>query len=164
MARVDTPTALPWLLRQLALPLNRLPGRPLQQASIVLLNKIFATAIAGGELDFFSGRSVRILVEDIRFELCFGFDGKQFQALPVDSVADVSLCADAACFMLLLSRREDPDTLFFQRRLRIEGQVDLGLGLKNFLDAWERPYAVEQLERLCGFSLDVLDKKPKPRD
>jgi O2-independent ubiquinone biosynthesis accessory factor UbiT len=34
----------------------------------------------------------------------------------------------------MAGRFEDPDTLFFQRRLVIEGDTELGLGVKNFLD------------------------------
>lgn len=164
MTRVDAPPALPWIARQLALPLNRLPGRPVQQLVIAGLNRVFSAAILAGELDFFSGQSLRLQVEDIRFELQFHFDGQRLRVSPAGSRADVSLCGDAGCFMLMLSRREDPDTLFFQRQLRIEGNVDLGLGLKNFLDSWERPYSVAQLERLCGFSLDVLNRNVKRQD
>ena len=32
-------------------------------------------------------------------------------------------------------RREDPDTLFFTRRLVLEGDTALGLEIKNALDA-----------------------------
>ena len=35
------------------------------------------------------------------------------------------------------ARREDPDTLFFQRLLAIEGDTALGLEIKNFLDRLE---------------------------
>jgi predicted lipid carrier protein YhbT len=37
----------------------------------------------------------------------------------------------------LASRREDPDTLFFHRRLCIEGETETGLHVKNLLDALE---------------------------
>ncbi len=36
---------------------------------------------------------------------------------------------------LLSLRRVDADTLFFSRRLTMEGDTELGLGLKNALDA-----------------------------
>ena len=36
-------------------------------------------------------------------------------------------------FLLLIADREDPDTLFFQRRLRMSGDTALGVHLKNFL-------------------------------
>jgi predicted lipid carrier protein YhbT len=41
----------------------------------------------------------------------------------------------------LATRREDPDTLFFSRRLCIEGDTETGVHVKNLLDAldydWE---------------------------
>jgi predicted lipid carrier protein YhbT len=39
--------------------------------------------------------------------------------------ADVSFSADASD--LMIARKQDPDTLFFQRRLVIEGDTELGL-------------------------------------
>ncbi len=42
-------------------------------------------------------------------------------------------------FHLLASRREDADTLFFARRLVMEGDTDLGLIVKNTLDAVDWP-------------------------
>jgi predicted lipid carrier protein YhbT len=41
--------------------------------------------------------------------------------------------------MLLARRQEDPDTLFFSRRLSMEGDTELGLLVKNTLDAIEAP-------------------------
>ncbi len=46
---------------------------------------------------------------------------------------------DAYTFLLLVTQREDADSLFFQRRLRIEGDTAIGLHLKNFLDALGEP-------------------------
>ena len=37
--------------------------------------------------------------------------------------------------LALASRAEDPDTLFFQRRLALEGDTAIGLRVKNLLDA-----------------------------
>jgi predicted lipid carrier protein YhbT len=39
----------------------------------------------------------------------------------------------------LAKRQEDPDTLFFNRRLSMEGDTELGLIVKNALDALELP-------------------------
>jgi predicted lipid carrier protein YhbT len=47
-----------------------------------------------------------------------------------------------------VSRQEDPDTLFFQRRLTIEGDTELGLEVKNILDALDHenlPFPLKQL-------------------
>lgn len=48
---------------------------------------------------------------------------------------DVTIRAQARDFLALAMRREDPDTLFFTRRIVIEGDTALGLELKNALDA-----------------------------
>jgi predicted lipid carrier protein YhbT len=39
----------------------------------------------------------------------------------------------------LATRRADPDMMFFDRRLLIEGDTETGLRLKNILDAIELP-------------------------
>ena len=52
-----------------------------------------------------------------------------------DALAEV--LGAAADFARLALRLEDPDTLFFNRRLLIEGDTDLGLTVKNMLDAVE---------------------------
>ena len=44
--------------------------------------------------------------------------------------ADVSFSADACDLLMIAARKQDPDTLFFQRRLVIEGDTELGLYVK----------------------------------
>ncbi len=50
---------------------------------------------------------------------------------------DVSVSGNANDLVLIAARKEDPDTLFFQRRLVIEGDTELGLYVKNLMDAFE---------------------------
>lgn len=47
---------------------------------------------------------------------------------------DVTIRAAARDYLALALRREDPDTLFFTRRIVIEGDTALGLEIKNALD------------------------------
>lgn len=54
---------------------------------------------------------------------------------PALGAPDVTVRAGLADYLALALRREDPDTLFFRRRLVIEGDTDLGLVVKNALDA-----------------------------
>jgi predicted lipid carrier protein YhbT len=53
--------------------------------------------------------------------------------------ADLTISASAHDFVLLARRQEDPDTLFFSRRLAMEGDTELGLLVKNTIDAIELP-------------------------
>ena len=74
-----------------------------------------------------------------------GLDGRirlsAFGFLPAPQRApEVTIRACALDFYRLARRLEDPDTLFFSRRLTIEGDTELGLLVKNALDAidWTR--------------------------
>ncbi len=52
---------------------------------------------------------------------------------------DLSFAANLSAYLQLLARQEDPDTLFFSRELEITGDTELGLIVKNMLDAVEWP-------------------------
>ena len=54
---------------------------------------------------------------------------------PAFGKPDVTVRATLADYLALARRREDPDTLFFTRRLVLEGDTELGLEIKNALDA-----------------------------
>ena len=52
---------------------------------------------------------------------------------------DLAFAANLSAYLQLLARQEDPDTLFFNRELEITGDTELGLIVKNMLDAIEWP-------------------------
>jgi O2-independent ubiquinone biosynthesis accessory factor UbiT len=59
-----------------------------------------------------------------------------FGLSPVFGKADVTIRANSpADYLALALRQEDPDTLFFTRRLVLEGDTALGLEIKNALDS-----------------------------
>lgn len=84
------------------------------------------------------GRSVALTLTDLglRHGLCCR-DGR-FRPHGVAD-AELSLSASLADVLLLLAGQVDADTLFFQRRLAIAGDTELGLVVKNALDALELP-------------------------
>lgn len=55
--------------------------------------------------------------------------------VPALGTPDVVVRAGLGDYLALALRREDPDSLFFRRRLVIEGDTALGLVVKNALDA-----------------------------
>lgn len=57
---------------------------------------------------------------------------------------DLQFTAPLSAYLQMVSRQEDPDTLFFNRTLSIEGDTELGLRVKNMLDALEWPKLVWQ--------------------
>ena len=79
------------------------------------------------------GRVVRLEVRGVPFAPQITLDAIGLR--PSFARPDVTVRASLADYLALALRREDPDTLFFTRRLVIEGDTELGLQVKNALDA-----------------------------
>jgi predicted lipid carrier protein YhbT len=95
------------------------------------------------------GRSFFVEVLDTGGRACFTYRAGLFRPLfSAPQTPDLSFRANLSAFMQLLARQEDPDTLFFNRELSIEGDTELGLIVKNMLDAVDWP----QLPKLPVFS------------
>lgn len=84
----------------------------------------------------FSGKVVRLHVSDAGVTLTFRVTPRGFAPSGATN-PDLTLTATAQDFLALALRREDPDTLFFSRRLVMEGDTEFGLFVKNSLDALE---------------------------
>lgn len=93
------------------------------------------------ELD---GRSFAITFSDLGVRHTFCCRHGRFAPYWPASV-DLELSASVIDFFSLLRGQMDADTLFFQRRLKITGDTELGLIVKNWLDAAERPAWLERL-------------------
>ncbi len=119
--------------------LARLPQFPPSLAFAFGLN-LFLRQLADTEnLRALHGRTIRIQVTDAGLRLSFTLGPEGFKPLSGTPDADVCISARAYDFAMLAARKEDPDTLFFHRRLLIEGDTELGLLIKNTLDAQEPP-------------------------
>lgn len=147
-------------------PVGWMPRRLSSEALARMCNQVFATALRDGQLDFLRGRRLQIMVEDAALQLGLSHDGTRLLAVPLIGRPDLSIGGRAYDFLLLVTRREDADTLFFQRRLKLGGSTELGLYLKNFLDAWEPPAALQSLQRLgnpvLGFIEEQTSAMPEP--
>jgi len=74
-------------------------------------------------------------VKDLNLDFYLSYDGTQLILAPADTPADVHFSGNSKELILLASRSEDPDSFFFQRRLTIEGDTELGLYIKNIIDS-----------------------------
>lgn len=124
----------PLFPRLLSAPLAIIPDRVHSTAVVIVLNRVFASALRDGELDYLQGRTVLIRVRDMRLTFCITLQQGRLVASRSRNMPDLSITGTLHTFLLLAARREDSDTLFFQRRLRMEGDTELGLEVKNFLD------------------------------
>lgn len=99
------------------------------------LNRLFAAAIADGEFDEFEGRRIRLEVNGGQPGITLGFWANRLRIL--EGPAEATIRGSLGAFKTLAERKQDPDQLFFQRKLVIEGDTELGLALKNLLDSLE---------------------------
>ena len=87
-----------------------------------------------------AGKVFRVRVNDTGGEASFTYrDGAFRPVFRVEGEPDLAFAANLSAYLQLLARQEDPDTLFFNRELEITGDTELGLRVKNMLDAVEWP-------------------------
>lgn len=115
--------------------LGHLPAYPGSCLFAAGLNLALARQLPGDVCAALAGKlvSIRVLDAGLRFDV--RWQKGRFEAQHPQPVPDLAIGASARDFLLLAQRREDPDTLFFGRRLSMEGDTELGLLLKNTLDA-----------------------------
>ena len=130
------PFTLPTSLAALT---GRLPAYPGSLLLVTALNRGVARQLPQDVGDMLLGKRLRIHVRDARVTLDFTWTGAAFAARPRQHETDLCITASAHDFVLLAQRHQDPDTLFFNRRLVMEGDTELGLVVKNTLDALEIP-------------------------
>jgi len=120
----------------LRMPAKMIPFACKRQVIEQMLNLQFRQAIDEGDLAFLAGRWLRIEVRDLGLQW---FTSLKENTLIVreSAEADVTFSAEVNDLLLVAARKQDPDTLFFQRRLIIEGDTELGLYVKNLMDAIE---------------------------
>ncbi|MES9927984.1 MAG: SCP2 sterol-binding domain-containing protein [Candidatus Thiodiazotropha sp. 6PDIVS] len=124
----------PLMPKPLLLPLKILPGKAHGLILSALLNRVFRSQVAEGELDFLEGRVVHIKVSDAGLKYALTLNSGRISEAG-GKAADLSIVGSVYDYLLLITGREDPDTLFFQRHLIMDGDTGLGVHLKNMLAA-----------------------------
>ncbi|MDP1924136.1 MAG: SCP2 sterol-binding domain-containing protein [Thiobacillus sp.] len=127
----------------LASLVSQLPVAPPSRVFSVLANHLLWPALKTLDWQPLLGRRYAIRVKDLGLTLRFSVTQRGF--LPDSGVPDLTISATARDFLLLLSRREDPDSLFFNRRLVSEGDTELSLTVKNLLDALDPELVLHRL-------------------
>ncbi len=120
---------------------SRLPQLPPALVLTGALNLALGRILPREPLAALIGKRVRLRVTDAGLTLDFTLAEKGFRPAVTRSAPDLTISARTRDFIALALREEDPDTLFFSRRLLMEGDTDLGLLVKNTLDAIDWPKA-----------------------
>lgn len=127
--------------------LARLPAYPGSLLFVTGLNLALRDKLANDVTQLLHGRRLRLRVTDTQWAFDFAWQGSRFVATQNTGAADLTIAASAYDFVLLARRQEDPDTLFFSRRLAMEGDTELGLLVKNTMDAIEvSVFSIAQLK------------------
>lgn len=130
---------LPECPAALARLLERLPPYPGSLLLTAALNAVLAPRLPADVAQLLCGRTFRLHVRDARLAFDFTWTGQRFSPLARQAKPDLTISASGPDFVRIARRQEDPDTLFFSRRLGMEGDTELGLVVKNTLDALELP-------------------------
>ncbi|WP_317202757.1 SCP2 domain-containing protein [Janthinobacterium sp.] len=119
--------------------LARLPAFPGSWLFVQGLNLALARHMPADVQQRLEGKKLRLRVDDAGLAFDFEWRNGAFAACPRQAETDLTIGAASHDLFLLARREEDPDTLFFSRRLALEGDTELGLLFKNTLDALEAP-------------------------
>ena len=113
--------------------LQKLPETPPTFAIVSALNLVRSQLWPEEDFAWWEGRQVRMTLSDSDWGITLSIQQGRFVC--GNTPADVTLSASLADYWKMARRLEDPDTLFFQRRLSMSGDTELGLTLKNLMDA-----------------------------
>ncbi|HLR82315.1 MAG TPA: SCP2 sterol-binding domain-containing protein [Paenalcaligenes sp.] len=151
-------THTPTIPRPVGRLLSFLPTYPGSKLFVTGLNLLLVKHLPADVLQYLQGRHLRIEVIDAQIEFDYCWQGSSFKVHPAgQGTPDLCFKANAWVYMRMIQRTEDPDTLFFSRDLQIEGDTELGLLVKNALDAMDMhvlsPPVIVQ---------DILKRLPRP--
>ncbi len=118
-------------------PLLRwLPPSTLAQAFQRGATQVLAPVLARGELAALDGRVLAIELSDLELGFVVRVQASCLRIDPLcaNDAVEARVRGSLTDLLLLTSRLEDADTLFFQRRLSVNGDTELGLLARNLLD------------------------------
>lgn len=140
---------------------ERLPHLPVSLALTSALNRTAWPELRRLDWQRLRGRRFGVRVSDLGLVAYFSVTDSGF-APQVTTVADVTYTARAEDLLRLGLRLEDPDTLFFDRRLVIEGDTELGLVAKNLLDAIELAAVLDRLPQPLRTGIGIVQRRLDP--
>lgn len=116
--------------------LQWLPPRLLASLIEQPLNYILQAERQRGAFAFLRQHWVQIEVSDYPLTLyvCCQQHSRRLRVTMQAQTAVVRMRADSTALLQLILQQVDPDTLFFQRKLLITGDTEMGLYLKNLFD------------------------------
>ncbi|MGF1691374.1 ubiquinone anaerobic biosynthesis accessory factor UbiT [Photobacterium kagoshimensis] len=148
----------PALLR---IPAKVMPFAVQQKMMLEGLSLVFKEALDDGDFEFLEDRWLKVEVRDLGLQWFISFQNEKLVVSQHVEQEDVSFSGECNDLVLIAARKEDPDTLFFQRRLRIEGDTELGLEVKNLMDSIDLDALPKPLTFFLQQSADFIQQGMK---
>ncbi len=140
-------------LKPLKLFLRSVPDSVHSQLFCRLCTQLMRGQSIVKKLQKLDGKVVRLTITDTKNSWCFQFTAQGLKAVANNNATvDVHIKGSLKSFLLLATHNEDPDTLFFNQELCLEGNTEDGLYLRNILDAMEFNTAAH-LQKVFGTSV-----------
>jgi len=146
---LGVPAGLPAFLaplhRRISGWVERLPVTPPSFVIARVLDRVLLHRLPADARQALSHRCVELRVTDFGLRVRLQITPSGFAPVGDQGEAALRIAATADSYLRLLRGEDDPDRLFFERVLVMEGDTELGLVLKNTLDAigplWPRKAA-----------------------
>lgn len=137
-----------------------LPNAVKNQIMLKALTHVFFDELEDGDLAFLQHKWLKISITDLQLDWYISYNKHKFIVAHATEqlVEDVSFSANGDDLLLIAGRKEDPDTLFFQRRLKIEGDTELGLEIKNLIDALDTDKLSRRINLIINFFSSIIQK------
>ena len=116
---------------------SRMPMLPGSLAFATVANLVLKNHVSQELQTQLHGKILRFDVTDLKLDFTIVWVRGGFVASWHREEPDLVMRASAQDFLLLATGREDADSLFFNRRLLMEGDTELGVLLKNTVDQLE---------------------------
>ncbi len=125
------------MMMPLAASLKLLPDVVHTDAITRIANHLMRGQGIAEQLDYLEGKRICLSISDTGNNFYIRITGRRLIRCSRHAPWDVRISGRLEDFWRLANRSEDPDTLFFNRDLELEGDTDAALYLKNLLDSVE---------------------------
>ncbi|MGC9551598.1 ubiquinone anaerobic biosynthesis accessory factor UbiT, partial [Vibrio metoecus] len=139
-------------------PIHLLPQNVQKKALLDAMGLVFREALQDGDFEFLEEKWLKVEVKDMDLRWFISYQNEQLVVADAPVQEDVSFSGSLNDLVLIAGRKEDPDTLFFQRRLSIEGDTELGLEVKNLMDSVDLQQLPKPLQILLQQLADFVHK------
>jgi predicted lipid carrier protein YhbT len=146
LSKLFSPVAIANVATKMPLILN-------QKITEKLLNAAFSEQIQDGDFDFLIEQQLQIELIDAKLFIGVSFNQGQINCSHFSAEtfsADATLSINTYDAIGLTQQQIDPDTLFFQRKLKIRGDTELAHHVKNTIDTLDPKIIPEFLLKLIG--------------